>query len=187
MTRFFLLIFAALLLCVTIRDASAQNQWTKEQLRNFYDQAQIMKRSCAANPGMYNAYDCDCIAAHAYDMRVKGDLDSSSPVLLQKIMPKCGNAGKLALQKYEQCREWASMRRSNYEAYCQCFGAKFADYFGKYPTSRGSQRIKMMTEAYKECEALYPDPSQRQNRQELKDELQQRGLFDRLFPGLSDN
>ncbi|MGE4314166.1 MAG: hypothetical protein AB7E85_07845 [Pseudobdellovibrionaceae bacterium] len=186
MIRFFFLLWACFLIAPISANAQVKPQWSAEKLKGFYEEAQTLKRGCQANPSMYNAYDCDCLAAHSYDARVQGDTASNQSNLLDKILPKCGNAAQLSTQKYQQCLQSQSARRRDYEVYCQCFAGEFAKYYEKVPSSKGSVRIKMMTEAHRTCGKRYPLPSA-DNRRELKQELKQRNLFERLFPGLTDN
>ena len=120
-----------------------------------------------------------------YKLRHDGGGSRQYTDLLSLSLAACPDTAKIANKKYLQCIDWAARMRKDSDRFCKCYGGAYAVKFTKNPVQNQSFKQQMMTMALEECDVTAPN-ERAKARKAAKEELESRGLLQRLFPGFYD-
>lgn len=146
--------------------------------------AHAEQRICTRRQDISSTYKCECVAAEIYTRLTSNSTDPLTTIT-EEAYQKCPNIDTLLSHHYARCSEWASYKRADYEQFCNCYARNFVQQFARAPRFSSPYRVALMTEAYKGCSIDAPNVKARE-RQALRDNLQRRGLLERLFVPRSD-
>ncbi|MGB1076740.1 MAG: hypothetical protein ACPG05_00395 [Bdellovibrionales bacterium] len=154
--------------------------------QTYLDEAIRFYTTCRKDANYSKSYDCECIAGRLYDVRLESQEFFSRGDIVREALPDCKNTPKMANAHYEQCLTWSAAMRKNAKEFCECYGNSMARDFDRVGFVSAKHREGMMTYSMQECNKLHPSERQSAGKSK-KQELQEKGLFDRLFPSFDDN
>ena len=96
--------------------------------------------------------DCRCIAVKFLDQRMTEGPKPPKRLLLDRVYKQCPATANIAGKTYRRCLGWASMRRSDYKRFCECYANEYASIFSKNPSLRSHAQQNMMSKAMDECD-----------------------------------
>jgi|GEM_PF-2942063 len=159
----------------------------QKPLPDFTDQqleeALRISDDCKADTIMSTRYECDCVGMTYLELRRKRGDNAQSYWLREDANQKCPNRIAMAGKMYTDCKQKSvTTRVEDYEEFCTCYGTKFANYFGKNPTSNLNVFEGNMIRSMVECNVNSVN-QRSQEREMFVDRLKERGIYDKLFPG----
>ncbi len=97
----------------------------------YIQEAKGFEQFCTIENKMRRHYDCECLAAGFLNERIFLGPDVSRTTILSNIENTCQDASEAAYLQYESClgNLFLLPRDINAEAYCSCYGNKFAEIF----------------------------------------------------------
>ncbi len=128
----------------------------KEKIPDSYmAEASAVLKQCTENSAYNKFYNCDCLAAHMLDERIKQGPDANHTNLLINVQTKCKDGTNAAGIEYSNCLGKGALLPPDVEpeAFCSCYANTYAKIF---EASRGAatslQLIKMQSAARKRCQ-----------------------------------
>ncbi len=149
------------------------------------DESFAVYDACQGSDMVRKYYNCECVGSTFLQMRALRPNDKQSDLIVD-ARKKCANTVDVAGAAYNNCLEWATTVRSDYESYCTCYANTFAKNFSQHPSDSIRGRTMMMTSALGECSTGH-EIDEKRSRWNLLELLKKQGVYDTLFPAAKTN
>lgn len=136
--------------------SAEQTQPKKEKIPDAYmDEATALMQKCTTTPQYNKFYNCDCMAAHMLDQRIKQGPEADHMSIVIEIQSKCKDGSKAAGVAYGNCLGKTSLLPPDYDPkdFCECYANSYGKIFenAKGRSYNSLQLINMQSAARKQC------------------------------------
>ncbi len=120
----------------------------------YLHEADQFYQYCEAESRFKTHYDCECLAAHFLDNRIKRGAKVPRRNVLKDVQRECIDASQEAYVLYKKCKNNSLLLPTNVnaEVYCTCYGNEYAKYFEeKKVVVNSSNTIRIQSKSHAIC------------------------------------